>query len=157
MTLKDNNCFKWLRQNLLLLLIMAGVFIGFLFGILINDTVQKSTDPSPKEIAMYISFPGEIFLRMLKLIILPLIVSSIIVAVAVMDNKSTGKLGKRALIYYMTTTILAVILGIVLVSSIKPGATKSAGEPKEQQHVEAIHSIFDLIRYIPYIDAVFRF
>ena len=136
---------------------MVGVLIGFLFGILINDTVQNSTDPSPKEIAMFISFPGEIFLRMLKLIILPLIVSSIIVAVAVMDNKSTGKLGKRAVIYYMSTTILAVILGIILVSSIKPGATKSAGESKEQQHVEAIHSIFDLIRYIPYIDSIYIF
>ena len=150
MALKDNNCLQWLRENLLLFLIIVGVLIGFLFGILINDTVQNSTDPSPQEIAMFISFPGEIFLRVLKLIILPLIVSSILVAVAVMDNKSTGKLGKRALIYYMSTTILAVILGIILVSSIKPGATKSAGESKAQQHVEAIHSIFDLIRYIPY-------
>jgi Na+/serine symporter len=127
---------------------MVGVLIGFLFGILINDAVQNSTDPSPKEIAMYISFPGEIFLRMLKLIILPLIVSSIIVAVAVLDNKSTGKLGKRAVIYYMSTTVLAVILGIILVSSIKPGATKTSGTSEEQQHVEAIHSIFDLIRYL---------
>ena len=147
MSTKDNKCLQWLRQNLLLILIMLGVLIGFLFGILINDTVQKSTDPTPKEIAMFISFPGEIFLRMLKMIVLPLIVSSIIVAVAVLDNKSTGKLGKRALIYYMTTTVLAVILGIILVSSIKPGATETAGKSKEQQHVEAIHSIFDLIRY----------
>lgn len=146
MPLKDNYCLQWLRENLLLILIMVGVLIGFLFGILINDTVQNSTDPTPKEAAMYISFPGEIFLRMLKLIILPLIVSSIIVAVAVLDNKSTGKLGKRAVIYYMSTTVLAVILGIVLVSSIKPGATKSAGKSEEQQHVEAVHSIFDLIR-----------
>lgn len=135
-------------------MIMVGVLIGFLFGILINDTVQKSTDPAPKEIAMIISFPGEIFLRMLKLIILPLIVSSIIVAVAVLDSKSTGKLGKRAIIYYMSTTVLAVILGIVLVSSIKPGATKTAGKSEEQQHVEAVHSIFDLIRYLMFIISV---
>ena len=132
-------------------MIVLGVLVGFLFGILVNDVVQTSTDPTPKEIAMIISFPGEIFLRMLKLIILPLIVSSIIVAVAVLDSKSTGKLGKRALIYYMSTTLLAVILGIILVSSIKPGATKSAEKSEEQQHVEAIHSIFDLIRYLIFI------
>lgn len=151
MALKDNRCLQWLRQNLLLFLIMVGVGAGFIVGILVNDSVQKSTDPTPKEAAMYISFPGEIFIRMLKMIILPLIVSSIIVAVAVLDNKSTGKLGKRAIIYYMSTTVLAVILGIILVSSIKPGATKFAGKPKEQQHVEAVHSIFDLIRYLLFL------
>lgn len=144
--LKNNKCFHWMGENLLLLLIMIGVFLGFLVGILVNKSVQDSKDPSPKELAMYISFPGEIFLRMLKLIILPLIVSSIIVAVAVLDSKSTGKLGRRAIIYYMLTTVLAVVLGIILVSSIKPGDTKTSGEPKEQQHVEAIHSILDLIR-----------
>lgn len=156
MAFKDKNCVEWLRQNLLLFLIMVGVLIGFLLGILINGSVQNSTDPSPREWAMYISFPGEIFLRMLKMIILPLIVSSIIVAVAVLDNKSTGRLGKRALIYYMSTTILAVILGIILVSSIKPGATKTAGKSEEQQHVEAVHSIFDLIRYSLLITLVKR-
>ena len=143
---KDNKCLQWLRNNLLLILIMIGVFLGFLVGVLVNRKVQDSKDPSPSELAMYISFPGEIFLRMLKMIILPLIVSSIIVAVAVLDSKSTGRLGRRAIIYYGSTTVLAVVRGIVLVSSIKPGDTKSSGDKKEQPHVEAVHSILDLIR-----------
>lgn len=146
MALVDNRYFQWIRENLLLILIMIGVFFGFLVGILVNEKVQDSKDPSPKELAMYISFPGEIFLRMLKMIVLPLIVSSIIVAVAVLDTKSTGRLGKRAIVYYMTTTVLAVVLGIILVSSIKPGNTNTREKKGEQQHAEAIHSIFDLIR-----------
>lgn len=144
---KGNKCQQWLSNNLLLIFIMVGVFFGFLVGVLVNKRVQNSKDPSPSELAMYISFPGEIFLRMLKMIILPLIVSSIIVAVAVLDSKSTGRLGRRAIIYYASTTVLAVVLGIILVSSIKPGDTKSSGNnDKEQPHVEAVHSILDLIR-----------
>lgn len=138
---------SWFRQNLLLFLIVIGVAAGFIIGLTVNDAVQHSKDPSPKELTMYIAFAGEIFLRMLMMIILPLITSSIIVAVAVLDSKSTGKLGKRALIYYLSTTLLAVVVGIILVSSIKPGEKASTRKPKEQAHAEAVHSILDLVRY----------
>ncbi|XP_046843140.1 excitatory amino acid transporter 2-like isoform X2 [Xenia sp. Carnegie-2017] len=136
---------SWFRQNLLLFIVI-GVAAGFIIGLTVNDAVQHSKDPSPKELTMYIAFAGEIFLRMLMMIILPLITSSIIVAVAVLDSKSTGKLGKRALIYYLSTTLLAVVVGIILVSSIKPGEKASTRKPKEQAHAEAVHSILDLVR-----------
>ncbi|XP_046843178.1 excitatory amino acid transporter 3-like isoform X2 [Xenia sp. Carnegie-2017] len=135
-----------LMANLRLLMILVGVAVGFLVGILVNDAVQHSDDPTPKELTMYISFPGEIFLRMLSMIILPLITSSVIVAVAVLDSKLIGKLGIRAFIYYISTTLLAVIVGIILVSSIKPGVSDFDGKSKEQVHAEAVHSMLDLIR-----------
>lgn len=50
-------------------------------------------------------------MRALKMIVLPLIASSIIVGLAGMDAKLSGKLGLRAIIYYMTTTILAIVMG----------------------------------------------
>lgn len=135
----------YLRRDLLLVLIVIGVFLGFLVGALINDPVQKTTNP--KETIMYISFPGEILMRMLKMVILPLIVSSLIVALAVLDAKAAGRLGRRALIYYFTTTILAVILGIVLVVSIKPGEGKGDKKGTESRHVQPVDSLLDLIRY----------
>ena len=69
----------------------------------------------------YIDFPGKIFISVLKMLILPLIVSSIISSLAQLDAQSSGKMGIRALVYYFGTTMLAAILGIILVLTIRPG------------------------------------
>lgn len=135
-----------MRENLLLLLIFIGVVFGFIVGILLNGKVQDSKTPSPTEIAMYISFPGELFLRMLKLLILPLIASSVIVSLAVLDRTSAAKLGKRAAVYFLITTFVAATLGVILASVLKPGASKTAVKIVEEKNVKAIHAILDLIR-----------
>ena len=133
-----------LRNDLLLVFIVTGVLLGFLIGALVNDPVQDSSNP--KEIIMYISFPGEILMRLLKMVILPLIVSSLIVALAILDAKAAGRLGRRALVYYFTTTLLAVVLGIILVVSIKPGDGKGDKKGTESKHVQPVDSLLDLIR-----------
>ena len=81
--------------------------------------LEKWTD---REI-MYIAYVGKLFLRMLKALILPLIIPSLIAAIGQLDMSLSGKVGGRAVAYYMATTVLAVILGIILVTSIRPGAT----------------------------------
>ena len=80
-------------------------------------------------IPMLLSLPGEILMRMLKMLILPLIVSSLIVGLADLDQTASGKLGRRAVVYYMGTTLCAVIMGIILVVAINPGSdTAPKGE-----------------------------
>lgn len=64
---------SWCRENLLLILTIAGVVLGVALGFII-----RLADPSPNAI-MIIAFPGEILMRALKMLILPLIVSSLIV------------------------------------------------------------------------------
>ncbi len=56
------------------------------------------------------------------MLILPLIVSSIISSLAQLDAQSSGKMGIRALIYYLATTLIAAIIGIILVLTIRPGS-----------------------------------
>ena len=87
-------------------------------------------DWSEREV-MYVSYIGEIFLRMLKALILPLIVPSLITAVGSLDLSLSGKVGMRAVAYYFATTILAVILGIILVTTIHPGV---AGQDKVKNY-----------------------
>jgi Na+/H+-dicarboxylate symporter len=78
-------------------------------------------------------------------------VSSLITATAALDNKASGKLGAGALLYYMTTTFAAVILGIVLVLSIHPGspddlhAIQRSGSSKDTSPLDAL---LDLIRWV---------
>ena len=107
------------------------VFLGFLIGILIHDAVQDSVDT--KKVVMYIKFPGELFIRMLRMIIIPLTVASIVVALAEIDTGSVGKLGKRTFLYYFTTTVVATVLGILLVKIIKPGEDNNSKENTESE------------------------
>lgn len=59
---------------------------------------------------MYISFPGELLMHMLKMMILPLIMSSLISGLAQLDARQSGKLGSLAVTYYMFTTAVAVVV-----------------------------------------------
>lgn len=96
-----------LSHNALTILTVAGVVGGVILGIILRSTREKWT---PREI-MYISYLGDLFLRMLKSLILPLIISSLISAIGSLDLSLSGKIGMRAISYYMITTIFAVILG----------------------------------------------
>ncbi len=74
------------------------------------------------------SFIGTMFLNALKMIIVPLIVSSIIVGVAGIGGTSgLARLGGRTILYYMATSLFAIIIGLVVVNVIEPGIVD--GEP----------------------------
>ena len=147
MALNIHSCFRWMRENLILLLILLGVIIGFVVGLLLNEKVQASTNPPPRELAMYIFFPGELFLRMIKLLVLPLMVSSLIIALASLDKTTAAKLGKRAAAYFLITTFIAVVVGVSLAKVLQPGVTKTYYQTKtEVKGVKTIHAVFDLIR-----------
>ena len=145
MSCKHNVCVHWVRVNLLLLLTLFGVILGFFIGIFANEKVQRSTNPPSRELAMYISFPGELFLRMLYLLVLPVIVSSVIVSLATLDQKLSKKLGKRAVVCFIATFIAAVV-GLILAVVIKPGAMKTVQETGEENNAKSIHTILDLFR-----------
>ena len=140
---------KKARKNALLILIMVGVILGFVIGILMNSHVQSSRydDEERRKIVMLTSFLGDIFIRLLKLLIIPLIITSIVTAVASLDTKTTGKIGRRTFIYFFLTTFIAVIVGIILVVSIRPGDTAVQSGNEEATHVsDPLISILDLVR-----------
>lgn len=67
-------------------------------------------------------FVGAMFLNALKMLIVPLIVSSIIVGIASIGNSdSLGRLGGKTLAYYMLTSLLAILLGLTVVNIVSPG------------------------------------
>lgn len=139
----DRQPWRWLRKNLLLVLTVLGVILGFFIGF-----VVRIAKPS-EETIMFISFPGDMLMRMLKMLILPLIVSSLIAGLSQLDPASFGRIGVRALVYYMTTTICAVIIGICCVLAIHPGDPSikgTLGEGREQRRVTTLDAFLDLIR-----------
>lgn len=138
------DCKRILRNNWLLITTVVAVVLGIGLGVLVREYGNLSNLDK-----IYFAFPGEILMRMLKLIILPLIVSSMITGVAALDSSVSGKIGLRAVVYYFCTTVIAVILGIVLVVSIKPGVSQNADEidrTGSTPEVTTVDAMLDLLR-----------
>lgn len=70
---------------------------------------------------MIISYPGELFMRLLKLMILPLIIASLIAGSASLNAKMSGKIAVRTLLYFILTSMFNAFLGILLATMIHPG------------------------------------
>lgn len=65
---------------------------------------------------------GDLFLRLLQMLVVPLIVSSLVTGVTGMgDLRTLGSIGGRAIVFYLTTSLLAILTGIVVVNLIRPG------------------------------------
>ena len=79
-----------------------------------------------------IGFLGDLFLRLLMMIIIPLIFTSLVSGIASLgDPRSVGRIGVRTLVYYTVTTTLAISVGLTLVNVIKPGAHLDLGSVSE--------------------------
>ena len=83
-----------------------------------------------------ISWMGDLFLRALKMIIIPLILSSLISGVtSIGSGGNLGRLGLKTLSYYILTSTFAIITGLFFVNMIKPGA---GADLNFSQHVEGL-------------------
>jgi Na+/H+-dicarboxylate symporter len=82
-------------------------------------------------------FLGTLFLNALKMIIVPLVVSSIIVGIAGIGSSGAfGRMGSRTLLYYLATSFISITIGLLVVNAIEPGIVN--GEPvKEQINLQA--------------------
>uniref|UniRef100_A0A671S8B9 Amino acid transporter n=1 Tax=Sinocyclocheilus anshuiensis TaxID=1608454 RepID=A0A671S8B9_9TELE len=145
--LKDNTNQQcgWFSRNLLLALTLLGVIAGTVLGMMLRYVPDLDTNT-----LMLISFPGDILMRMLKMLILPLIISSLITGLAGLDARSSGRMGSRAMVYYMSTTVIAAVLGVILVLGIHPGnpelrSGQISSAPKNQE-VSSLDAFLDLIR-----------
>ncbi|XP_011880148.1 PREDICTED: excitatory amino acid transporter-like [Vollenhovia emeryi] len=136
---------EWMGSNMLLALTIAGVLMGLGLGFL-----GRLANLTPQSIIL-VSFPGELLMRMLKMFILPLIISSLISGMAQLDVQRSGRIGFRALTYYSITTILAAIVGIAMVLMIHPGnpeikTSVAAVVKAEETKVSTVDAILDIIR-----------
>uniref|UniRef100_A0A8C5GFX7 Amino acid transporter n=1 Tax=Gouania willdenowi TaxID=441366 RepID=A0A8C5GFX7_GOUWI len=135
-----------MRENMLVILTVAGVIVGVLIGLGVRNVDLTITQK------IYIGFPGELLIRLLKMIIIPLVVCSLVSGAASIDPKALGKLGGWAMLFFLVTTLIASSIGVVMAYIITPGAvsvTKPAGLDEEvPAHKEVIDSFLDLIRNI---------
>lgn len=99
---------------------------------------------------MYVQFVGDIFLNMLKCLIIPLLVSSIVQAIGSLDLSLSSKIGFRAIAYYVATTSVAVLQGIILVTVIQPGRHSTSANTTAtdiaSRNITTTDTLLDLFR-----------
>lgn len=140
---------KGLKSNLLLILMVIAMAVGIGMGWGLRSVEPKLT----KRDIFYLRFPGDLLLQMLKMLILPLIVSSLVSAMASLDLQQSGRIGLRAVVYYITTTLFAVIMGIILVLAIKPGDHGDKDDITRSGSAKIVNTadaLLDLIRSVWY-------
>ena len=99
-----------MKKNGLLYLMVAGIVLGIFCGWMFGNKM------------LAVEWIGEMFLDALKMLVVPLIISSMIVGIAGLgDIRKVGKTGFIALSYFLITTCIAVGIGLVMVNIIEPG------------------------------------
>ncbi|MCY9668580.1 cation:dicarboxylase symporter family transporter [Paenibacillus alginolyticus] len=121
-----------------------GLAFQILFGLLLGIIVGAIFYGNPT-IESYLKPAGDIFIRLIKMIVVPIVVSSLIVGVAgVGDIKKLGRLGGKTLLYFEIVTTIAIIFGLIIANVFHPGAgVDMAGLAKSDitKYVEATKTV----------------
>ena len=120
--------------------ILIALFLAILFGLFFTEYVP------------YVRWMGDLFLRALKMVIVPLIISSIVSGVANIGNaENLGRLGLKTFVYYISTSTFAIITGLILVNIINPGVGADLGLSSEVEGLSAARESFGdtLMNIIP--------
>ena len=100
--------------------ILAGLVLGILVGWAVNAAVGDGE--RLKEIAGYFSIVTSLFLRLIKMIIAPLVFSTLVVGIAHMgDTAALGRVGLRSVLWFISASLVSLTLGLVLVNLLQPG------------------------------------
>src|ERR1700758_853203 len=100
------------------------ILIGMVLGIVVGYACHILwPDPkTAKTIADYISLFTDIFLRLIKMIIAPLVFSTLVVGVAHMgDTKAIGRIGVKAMCWFVCASLVSLLLGLIMVNILRPG------------------------------------
>lgn len=101
------------------------IFIGMIAGIILGYILQK-THPNNQEwlknFSGNISIITDIFLRLIKMIIAPLVITTLIVGVAKLgDLKTVGRIGGKTMIWFISASFASLFLGLIIVNLLRPG------------------------------------
>ncbi|MHC5010215.1 MAG: dicarboxylate/amino acid:cation symporter [Planctomycetota bacterium] len=128
------------RLHILIFVCMA---VGVVIGVLLegaSETVDgRKIWPGWADTALWwLDFFGRtLFIGALKMIIAPLILASIVAGITSMPSfRETGRVGGKTLIYYMATTTIAVVIGLILVLTIQPGNRGRSVDLRQQRAQE---------------------
>jgi Na+/H+-dicarboxylate symporter len=139
----------------LTMFIALGLVLGLVTGWAINLAVDDGTAASAaqlKEIAGYFSILTTIFLRLIKMIIAPLVFSTLVAGIAHMgDGRALGRIGARALGWFVCASLTSLTIGLILVHVLQPGTGLHLALPPVTASAGLDESTFNLSNFFTHI------
>ena len=141
---------KKLTRYILIGLVL-GIFVGWAINAAISDGTPAS-DEQLKTIAGYFSILTTVFLHLIKMIIAPLVLSTMVVGIAHMgDTAALGRVGAKAVGWFVCASLVSLTLGLLLVTILQPGVGLALPIPPADAASGVDRSAFDLAKFIAHI------
>jgi Na+/H+-dicarboxylate symporter len=135
--------------------ILAGLVLGIATGWAINAGIGDGTpaaDARLKEIAGYFSIVTTLFLRLIKMIIAPLVFSTLVAGIAHMgDTAALGRVGARAVGWFICASLVSLTLGLILVNLLEPGVALHLAVPPADAASGVERAAFNLKDFVTHL------
>ena len=110
-----------LIKGRLWLKVIVGLVLGVGMGVLLNPSMGLLSEDISLRLADWLDLPGQIFMRLVQMIMIPLIFTSIITGIVGNSSENLKTFGLRLLLYFVFTTTIAIVIGLVVTLIFKPG------------------------------------
>lgn len=99
------------------------IIIAMVLGIIVGAICHNQLDPeTAKQVASYFSIITDVFIRLIRMIIAPLVFSTLVVGIAHMgDASSLGRIGARTFVWFIGASLISLFLGLIMVNVLAPG------------------------------------
>ncbi|WP_066758246.1 dicarboxylate/amino acid:cation symporter [Crocinitomix algicola] len=140
-----------LIKGRLWLKVLIGLIVGACLGIILNPSSGLISESFSTSLASWLDLPGQIFMKLVQMIMIPLIFTSIISGIVSNSSENLKTLGVRLLIYFILTTAVAIIIGVAITTIFNPGnyVYTHGGFPQGNNHEIIPTSSTNLIENIP--------
>lgn len=139
-----------MKNNKLFISIIIGLIIGVIIGAVVHYSFPESIAAFSKNIKLL----GTIFIRLVQMIIAPLVFSTLVVGIAKMgDMKLVGRVGLKAMGWFLSASLVSLLLGLLLVNIMKPGVglqiemTETSGASELIEKTQAF-SLDEFVKHI---------
>ncbi|NJE07378.1 dicarboxylate/amino acid:cation symporter [Thermococcus sp. M39] len=123
--------------------ILAGLILGAIFGLIMGHLGYADA------VKTYIKPFGDLFVRLLKMLVMPIVFASLVVGAASISPARLGRVGIKIVVYYLITSAFAVMLGIIMARIFKPGLGLQLATGAQFQPKEAPSMVQTLLNIIP--------
>jgi Na+/H+-dicarboxylate symporter len=129
--------FDWYFKSNLLMRILIGLILGAVVGLVVGPGIK------------WVNPFGDLFVRLLKMIVVPVIFLSLVGGAASISPARLGKVGVKIVAYYLVTTVVAVVIGLIFANILKPGLGLNlagvTGAGRELKQPDIITTLLNII------------
>jgi Na+/H+-dicarboxylate symporter len=131
--------------------VIIALFLGAGLGVLINPSTGFVSESVSLSLANWLDLPGQIFMRLVQMVMIPLIFASIISGIVGNSSDNLKTFGIRLLLYFVFTTVVAISIGLIVTLIMKPGqyVFKLGGFPNSSENIAQTTEATDLTANIP--------